>query len=585
MTTNIGIVLLIILFSVYGFTRDKLRSDWVAIMAMSALILFGILTPTEAISGFSNEATLTVAAMFAISAAFVSSGFINYIEKLILKFVFLGPVIIIVLLTFFTAVLSSFLNNTAVVAIFIPLALRLSKKFELDSRKVLMPLSFAAIVGGTCTLVGTSTNILVNSIYIKSGAKGFTMFEFSYIGIILSVVVFVYLNLIGLKFLTKQVKVEDEKENVYLTSIVIEPEGELVEAVFYDTTLYKNYSGEVIKLSRNGENMAIDETLTLKAQDVIRISCDVHKLEDLKDLTGVSILAKNSTKKLTADMDIFEVVVPKSSAVNGKSLKSILYFRNHDLVPLGIKQSNKYIYKNVSDIILSPGDVIVIAGHKEYATRFIDELRLLPVAYYPNQSVKPLKMFIVGGLVAGFMITTSMGIFNALQAAIIAVAFLLLSRTISLEEMYESLDSNVLMLLACILSLGVALEKTGAAKLISQNLVFYFGGTSPFVIVAALYLLTSLLTEIMSNNATAALLTPIALNMAKSLEVSEKPLILAVMIAASMSFMTPIGYQTNTMIAAAGGFKFKDFLRVGTGLNIITWVTGSFLIVYMFPFK
>ena len=583
MNINIIVTLSIMALSVFGFTRSNLRSDWVAVMAMSALLVCGILTPSEAIKGFSNEATITVACMFAISAAFVKSGFVTLIVNQLSKYISFGPFIITLILMLITAIFSSFLNNTAIVAIFIPIALKIAKDLKMDRRKILMPISFAAIVGGTCTLVGTSTNIIVNSIYQRAGYDGFRMFDFSMIGALLAVGVICYLLLGGLRLLTKKNSTLEIEEEKYSTVIFINDDFEELDLKYMESNFCNLIEGNLIELKKNQDIFEDLSQLTIKSGDSVKLSCSIDKIKELKLLTGISFVSKESNEKIEDDMDIFEVIVPKDSPVVGRSLEQILYFRGHNVVPLGIKKNDMYHVQTIKDSIVSPGDLLVIAGRKEHELKLDQELKLKTIAFHSEQSVKPRLLITVGLVIVGFMLSTAFELSTALQASIISVSVLLLTRTISLSEVYESLDAQVLMLLASILSLGLALEKTGASKIIGDSLVYLSFGAPEFMIVAALFLMTSLMTEIMSNTATAAILGPIALSMAKALECSEKPLLLAVMMGASMSFMSPIGYQTNTMIYSAGGFKFSDFLRVGTVLNVFTMIVGSALIVYFFP--
>ena len=323
----------------------------------------------------------------------------------------------------------------------------------------------------------------------------------------------------------------------------------------------------------------------IEAGDTIKLYCTIDQLTLLKASNDISFIKENSRSQIDLDMDIVEVVVPKDSPVVGKSLDTILHFRGHNFVPMAIKKSDSFLFHVVKDSILTPGDMLVLAADKPSIERLDQELRLKSIAYHKNQEIKPKILAIVGAVVGGFMFCTAFEIFSALQAAIIATATLLLTRALTLEEMYEALDSHVLMLLASILSLGLALEKTGGSDLIANLITTMASGDNPYILIGSIFVITSLSTEIMSNNATAALLTPIAISISKSMQVSEKPLLLAVMIGASMSFMSPIGYQTNTMIFSAGGFKFKDFLRVGTALNIFTAIIGTFLIVHFFPLK
>ncbi|MBD66203.1 MAG: hypothetical protein CME62_13415 [Halobacteriovoraceae bacterium] len=585
MTVDIGITFIIIILSIIGFTRQNLRSDYVALMAMSLLLVTGVLKPTEAIQGFSNEATITVACMFAISAAVIKSGLVNYITGILSKFLKFGFIPITLIIMFFTAVLSSFLNNTAIVAIFLPVALNIASDLNVDKRKILMPLSFAAIVGGTCTLVGTSTNILVNSIYKRAGYDGFRMFDFSMIGAILAVGVIIYLVFIGLRFLTKKPLEDVPGRSLYITTIIINEDFQELGLKYTESELMQVIGSSFNEVQKNNDVYDTFDELTFNIDDHIKIGCDIEKIKKLNLIKGISFLTTEASEKLNPDMNIFEVVIPKESPIVGKSLHNLLHFRGFNIVPLAIQKAERFIFHKVRDSIMTPGDQLVVATNTESQTRLDHELNLKFTAVHELNAINPRFLTIVILVLCGFMITTAFEILSALQAAILSVSALLITRTLSLDDVYEALDSQVLMLLASILSLGLALEKTGASQLLGDFLVTVSVGQNEYILVGVIFLITTLITAIMSNAATAALLTPIVISMSKTLSVSEKPLLLAVMLGASMSFMTPIGYQTNTMIYSAGGFTFKDFMRVGLVVNLVTVVIGTYLILEFFPLK
>lgn len=586
MTLDIWIVLIIIIFSLVGFTLEYFRSDLVAILVMSLLIITGTLTAEEATRGFSSPATLTVACMFIISAVFVKAGLVEFTARLLELWEKPNATLSLFALMCIVGFLSAFINNTAAVAVFIPIAVKLAKVSGSTRKRFLMPLSFAAIFGGTCTLLGTSTNILVNSIYMDRGFAGFSMFEFAGLGIILSIAGMFYMMTIGRYLLgsSESEELSSNKHN-YLTTVRLLEDSPSVGLKFSHSPFYNDFKQNIVSFARNGSKISNFENETLAEGDQFLLVCSKEKILTLHQRIGIKILAENiSEEEAPKDIQIYEIVIPSNSELIGLPLNHSGLVRSQGIIPLAIRHVQQTFFRFLAGKKIAAGDILIVASNPENFKKFQDEENLIVLSLPKKGQIDWKKMIFATALICTLVLSTSLGLISILAAAILVCAILLLTQTISLKEAYESLDAQVLVLLASILSLGLALERSGGAKLIAALFVDLSGSYGPYIVVSALYLLTSLMTEVMSNNATAALMTPIALGIASATGLGEKPFLIAVMMAGSASFMTPVGYQTNTLIFAPGGYKFSDFLKIGTPLNIIFWILATFLIPKFFPF-
>ncbi len=585
MTYEIWIVSAIIFVSFISFSFEILRSDLVAILCMALLIFSGVITPTEAIAGFSNPATVTVACMFIISACFVKSGLVDVASKVLSRWPNPRPFPALIAMMFFVGLISAFINNTAAVAVFIPIVIKLAKMVKKSRRSFLMPLSFAAIFGGTCTLVGTSTNILVNSIYTARGFSGFSMFEFSGIALILSVIGVLYMATFGRYLLRSEENLEPstQKEN-YLTEVTLAANSPSVGKVLSESPLHADFPENIVMVKRDNKNILASDPV-LQEGDGLILMCGIDKILALRERQGLTILRRNLPPDgLAEGMEVFEVVVPSASELIDHPLNHFGLTRRHGIIPLAIRHGQRTLFSLLRRQKIHAGDVLVVAARPELFEGFRAQENLLMLSHTKTTRVNWRNLGFTLSVLIALISLVAFGSISILGGALVATAVLLLTQVISLREAYESLDAQVLVLLGCMLSLGFALEKTGGAAAIANLLVSNSSGLGPYFVISLLYLATSLMTEIISNNATAALMTPIALDIASRMGLSEKPFLLAVMMAGSASFMTPVGYQTNTLVYAPGNYRFADYLKVGTPLNILFWLSATFLIPYFFNF-
>jgi di/tricarboxylate transporter len=593
MNLEILFVFAVLALAVFLFVTEKLPVDLVALLVMALLLTSGIITPAEGLSGFSNTATITVGAMFVLSAGLFKTGAVNFLGAFVNRIFqksFLTAMIVVMALVGF---LSAFINNTPVIAIFLPILLGVARETRISASKILMPVSFASMFGGVCTLIGTSTNILVSSIAEKQGLPAFSMFEFAPLGLIMFAVGTIYMLAVGIRLIPERRGEGDLTEtfnlNEYLTEIVLLPDAISVGCRIKDAPLVRDLDIAILEIRR------ADETIhqpganeILQAGDVLLVRCDLEKIRQMQQRAGVRLKpqAKWGDASLTSeDYRLLEAVVAPNSALVGSTLKKSDFRENYGATVLAMRHRGRLLREKLSETVLSAGDLLLIEIHRERLNAFKRNADFIVTSEKQTVEFRRNKVFIAAAIVAGVVLAASLNVAPIVVAAVVGAILLILLGCITLDEAYQAIEWKIIFLLAGVLSLGIALEKTGAAAVISSNIVSSVGAFGLVALVSAFYLLTSVLTETMSNNATAALLAPIAIATAASLNVNPQPFLVAVTFAASASFVTPVGYQTNTMIYGPGQYKFFDFVKVGTPLNIIFWLLATILIPIFWSFE
>lgn len=586
---EIALVLAILIGAIILFVSEKFPIGLVAFMVAGSLLLFGLVTPDEGISGFSNQATVTVAAMFVLSSGLQKTGAVAAVGRLLVR---LGRnhFLVLVLIMTTVGVISAFINNTAAVAVFLPLVLAVAAKRKIAASKLLIPLSFASQFGGVCTLIGTSTNLLVSAISAQAGFGAFSMFEFSRLGLIMFTAGFFYFLLFG-RWLLPDRQVQELTATYelgkYITELRVMSESPLIGKTVMESNLGTEHDVTILKLLDEDRKVWVPYRQRLREGSVLLARGSLKELMALKETAKLELHAEFKLRDETLqdeDMVLVQALISPQSQLIGRTLKNIYFRHRYNALVLAIHRRGALLREQLNAVRMELGDALLVM----VAKKDIDELRstddLIILGEVQEPSLHRRKVPIALATVAAVVGLAATGAMPILVSAILGCVIMVLSRCISLEDAYKAVDWKVIFLLAGILPLGIAMEKTGAAAWLAANAIGLAGELGPVAVLAALYLLTAILTEGMSNNAAAVLLAPIAIATATQLGIDPKPLLMAVTFAASTSFATPIGYQTNAMVYNVGGYRYVDFLKVGVPLNLLFWVLAVIFIPVFWPF-
>ena len=596
MTVDIAIVLGVLASGFILFTTELFSIDVTAMAILSFLCFFGYLSPEEAISGFSNPAVLTIAFLFIMSKALQKTGILEYliikVKKLADKSILLGRTFYLLVIGLMSAVI----NNTAIVAIFMPVTIRLAHKYKLSPSKMLIPLSYAAILGGTLTLVGTSTNLLVNSIFVgTSNFEPLGMFEFFKYGIILLVIGLFYILFIAPRLLPSRTVTSSLTRSYhlggYLTEMKIRNDSPLVGKTCMDRGINRNYDVMVLDILREGKMITdMIRLTTLRAGDVLFVRGTLENFLRMKEVERVALL---TDEKLTQeeleqeDNVLVECILTDKSDLVGKSLKSGNFRRRFGAFILAVRREGVIFRKKIAHVVLNAYDTLLVYGPAKKIVNFSKGNDFIVLGEVNAEIRKQRFWWMTIIVILGSIIIAAFGLMPIMKSAMIGVVFLLMLKVITPKESYESINWQVIVLISALIPVGIVIKNTGTADWIGSfisNLVQSVPrDLQPKVLLGLIYLLTMILTEVSSNAATAIIMTPIAIAVTQQLDFEPRAFIFAVAFAASASFITPIGYQTNLMVYGPGGYKFSDYIRVGLPLAIIFWLTAIFVLPIIWP--
>ncbi len=592
MNYEILIVFATIIVALVLFFTEKIQVEMTAMIVMAILIITGVLSPEEGLSGFSNTATITVGAMFILSAGLFRTGALNYVATTLVRYSQRQYNLFLIILMVSAGVFSAFLNNTAVVALLLPVVMKCAQRAQKSPSRLLMSLSFAAMLGGVCTLIGTSTNILVSSVAERQGEPPLSMFEFAPFGLVVFAAGLVYMFFASRYFLPDRgysTNLQDEfGMGEYMAEIIILPGSASVGKTVRNSPLVKETDVDVIEIYRKGNPEIFPHPNTvINAEDILLIRGKVDRIRELQETQGIKLKPhknESAAEAFNKKSILIEAIVAPNSNLIEKTLKEIDFRNRFQATVLAIKHHENLVKEKLGKIKLSAGDALLIESTRPLAERLKRTGEFVVVSEVGLPEFKRGKILTASIIIVSAIMLAAYGIVPIVTGAIIGSILLVLTRCISLEDCFNAIEWKVIFLLAGVLSLGVALENTGGAQLISDNMIRYVGVYGPHVMLSAFFLITVAFTNFMSNTATAALLAPIAIFAAHTMQVDPKPFIMAVAYAASLSFVTPVGYQTNTMIYGPGNYRFLDFTRIGLPLNIILWLLATWLLPYFFPF-
>ncbi len=596
------LVLFLVALTFVLFIRQRLPVELVSLLVLGAMLLISAVGPamgwiaaekwistSEALSGFSNSAVVTVAAMFVLSFGLEKTGALGGLGRALVR---LGrnQTLLLVVMMVVVGVVSAFVNNTAAVAVFLPLVLTVCVRRKLSPSRLLIPLSFASQFGGVCTLIGTSTNLLVSSISAKAGLGAFTMFEFSRLGLILMAAGMLYLLVAGRWLLPVRrgdnlTETYDLRE--YVTEVCVVAGSPLIGKTVTETRLGEKHDIIVLEILRQEKKIWSPHDAQLQEGDVLLVRGKIQGLIEIRGREGLQIAPEFKLKDETLsseDVTLVEALVAPRSRLAGRTLGESFFRWRYDAIVLALQRQGQVLRQQLSVIRLRFGDALLLLLRKNSIPRLRanDDLIVLSEVDAPSlRTGRALRALVIVGLVVGL---AALNVMPILVSAVAGAVAMILSRCLTTEQAFQAIDWQVIFLLAGVLPLGLALERSGAAGFLAQNTLGHVGRFGPVVVLAVLYLLTAVLTEFMSNNAAAVLLAPIAISTAFALGVDPKPFLMAVTFAASTSFATPVGYQTNTMVYGAGGYRFGDFTKIGVPLNLIFWLLAIYFIPKFWSF-
>jgi di/tricarboxylate transporter len=584
-----GIVSALVVTTLVLLVTERIAVDLTAIGVMVVLALSGILTPVEAVAGFANPAVVTVGAMFLLSAGMVRTGAVGFVGQWVMRTARGSHRRAMFTTVLIVAVASAFINNTPIVVLFIPIVMSLACEYQSPPSKFLIPLSYASILGGTCTLIGTSTNIILSDLLAEQGLGALGMYELAVVGLPIALVGLGVICLAGPRLLPGHFAptCESEEEGRYLAELRVVEGSSLVGHNPFESLpkLYPEF--EVFEFIQECHICHEGEGRTTAAPgDLILAKGTPNQFVTLlkKDMELPHGLGGHDIRRSGADHVVAELIIPPMSTLVGQTLTETHLADESDLDIIAVRVGGmRYSAQRMGELQLRIGTILLV----QCSPRRLESLRALPdvivVEDVHHEIVHRDRAGLALAVFASVVVAASTGMVDIMVAALAGCFAMILGRCVSLRDAYRAIQGNVLILIVGTIALGTAMERTGTARLYGEAVVSLFEGAGPQVVLAVLIVLTSLSTQVLSNNATAVLLFPIALSMAESLGVDARPFVIAVCFGASACFATPIGYQTNLLVYGPGGYRFSDFLKLGIPINLVVCVVATTLIPVFWP--
>jgi len=585
---NIVIVLILLLTVIASLALTKIAADVVLMAAMSLLILTDILTPMEALSGFSNPGVMTIAILYVVASGLQETGAVQWIAHFLLgkprsirgaQQRLFAP----------TAFLSAFVSNTSVVSMFIPAIQDWAERLKIPASKLLMPLSYAAILGGTCTLIGTSTNLIIDGMLQREYDQHLNIFELAWVGLPITILGAIYLYFFGTRLLPVRQNVNQQIEQVreYCVEFQVLDEGVVAGNTISDAGLRHLRSGYLLEVRR--EDILLNSasaSLQLKAGDVLTFIGAPETAKELRKIQGLAP-ATGSLHKLAVENHercLVEVVIGADFSALNKTIRDSQFRSFYDAVVLSVSRSGERIPGKLGDIILQVGDTLLLEASEKFVSHYQYRRDFMLVSALndsapPDFSKARTALFILLGMVG----LSATNVLSILEAGMLAAGAMIVTKCVTVSRARRSVDLRVLVVIAASFSMGLAMQKTGAAQLIAESLL-PLTSISPFVALMVIYILTLVFTEFITNNAAAVLMFPIAVTVSEHIGVNHLPFIIAIMIAASASFITPLGYQTNLMVYGPGQYRFMDYVKLGLPLSLLVAATALSIIPRVWSF-
>jgi di/tricarboxylate transporter len=583
------LTLAVVVLCVGLLATNRFPSDAVMVGGLTLLLLAGVLSPGEALAGLANEGMVTVAVLYVVVSGLYETGGTAWVSQALLgrpssvahaQVRLMAPV----------AALSAFLNNTPVVAMFIPAVQDWAKRHNIPVSQLMMPLSYAAIAGGTCTLIGTSTNLVVNGLLLKeTDTPGLGFFDIAWVGIPTLLMTIAFTILFGRRLLPERQSVVSRMADAreYTVEMLVEPHSPLDGKTIEHAGLRQLPGMYLVEVDRDGHILpAVSPQTSLRGGDRLLFAGVVDSVLDLQKIRGLKP-ATNQLFKLHAprhERCLVEAVVSESFPLLGKSIREGRFRTLYQAAIIAVARNGERIQSKIGNIVPRPGDTLLMETHPSFLERYRNTRDFLLISRLDNSTPpRHERAWLAVLVMAGMVLLAAFGILTMLEAAMLAAGMMLLLRCTSASSARKSVDWQVLVVIAASFGMGTALEKSGAAHAVAGTLLG-LAGDNPWAALALVFVATSVLTNLITNNAAAALMFPIALAAAARLDVSVLPFAIVIMKAASASFATPIGYQTNLMVLGPGGYRFTDYLRLGVPLTVLTGAITILVAPLIWPF-
>lgn len=601
MTGEISLVLIILGVSVALFASEKIRVDVVSMMVLLTLLLTGLLTTEEAFSGFSNPAVITVWAIYIVSASLTHTGIADVIGKYIGRIAGTEEARLTFVIMAAVALMSAFMNNIGAAAVLLPVTIGLGRKAKIPASKLLIPLAFGSLLGGVTTLIGTPPNLLASDALQEVGLAPFKLFDFTPIGLIILSSSLVYMTFLGRHLLPRYEETlhEDPKDfnreyqlKDYLAELHVLPESPLIGKTIVESRLGEYYDLTVMGVLRDGRmRLGILPNAHIRSGDMLLVKGSEEKMLAVRNEIGVTLIPDNDffdqdleSELESAEVAVAELVVSQKAPFIGKSLKSANFRARYGLTVLAIWREEKSIAGRLGNVQLKLGDTLLVQGRKERIEEAGSDISFLLLTEQEEPILRTSKAPLNLVIFVSMITMVGLGWLHISVAAVLGATLSVLTGCLTMDEAYKSIEWKSVYLIAGMLPMGIAMEKTGAATFLSEQMIALVGSMGPRGIMVGLFMLTTLLTAFMSNAAAAVLVAPIAIQTALSLGIEPHAFVMGTAIAASNSFVTPIGHQACVLVYGPGGYRFFDFARVGLPLTILIWILMAIFLPIFFPF-
>ena len=591
----IAITLILLLLALILFGSEKIPVDIVGIILVISMVVFGVLNVQEAVAGFGNDIIITIAGLFVLVGGLIKTGLVDLIGRRLYQIAGNNEFVLTALIMMVAAISASVLKNTTTTAMFLPVVLGLADKAKIPPSKLLMPMAFGAILGGSCTLIGTSTNLAVSGAIKRYGMEPFSMFELTPVGVITVAVGMTYMLLIGRKLLPRRGGEDSLTEQYhireYISELIVLPESNLVGKTLGEANLNLELDLNVIGIIRGEDNIRPTPNERIRRRDLLIVEGTLTDILRVKEEVGLEIkpeflLSDNILE--SGETELFEVMILRDSPLAGQTLKSINFRQTYNLTALAVNRHGETFFKKLSDVTLKFGDVLLVQGERKSIQPYVTDGELLLLEDVSASSVRTEKRRWAIAAFALFLTLSLSKVITGVEvplaiAVLLGVLLLLATNTIRYSELYNLIDFRLLVLIACMISFGTAMEKTGADVYLAGLIKDYFSAYGPTAVLAGFFVFTVLLTQPMSNQAAALVVIPVAIQTATILGLNPRTFAVAVTYAASFSFITPLE-PACVLVYTPGRYKFMDFVKVGAILTIVVFIVSILLVPVFWRF-